>query len=101
MKRRRHTPEQIVRKLREADRLLGEGMELPEVCKVLEVSERHDYNHNRPHSALGMMTPGAFGLGYRTYLETLERLSPLDGAERGLAGTTTINNHQLSQQVDR
>ena len=31
MKRRRHTPEQIVRKLREADRLLGEGMELPEV----------------------------------------------------------------------
>ena len=39
MKRRRHTPEQIVRKLREADRLLGEGMELPEVCKTLEVSE--------------------------------------------------------------
>jgi putative transposase len=29
MKRRRHTPEQIVRKLREADRLLGEGQELP------------------------------------------------------------------------
>jgi putative transposase len=26
---RRHTPEQIARKLREADRLLGEGMELP------------------------------------------------------------------------
>ncbi len=31
MKRRRHTPEQIVRKLRGADRLLGEGMEPPEV----------------------------------------------------------------------
>jgi putative transposase len=39
MSRRRHTPEQIVRKLREADRLLGEGMELPEVWKHLEVSE--------------------------------------------------------------
>jgi len=39
MKSRRHTPEQVVRKLREADRLLGEGQELPEVCKVLEVSE--------------------------------------------------------------
>ena len=39
MKSRRHSPEQIVRKLREADRLLGEGTELPEVCKVLEVSE--------------------------------------------------------------
>ena len=39
MERRRHTPEQIVRKLREADRLLGEGMELAEVTKQLEVSE--------------------------------------------------------------
>jgi hypothetical protein len=39
MKNRRHTPEQIVRKLREADRLLGEGFELPDVLKELEVSE--------------------------------------------------------------
>src|SRR5450755_802091 len=39
MKRRRHTPEQIVRKLRKADRLLGEGQELPEMVKFLEVSE--------------------------------------------------------------
>ena len=39
MKQRRHTPEQIVRKLREADRLLGEGREGPEVAKALEVSE--------------------------------------------------------------
>ena len=39
MKRRRHTPEQIVRKLREADRMLAEGAELPEVAKSLEVSE--------------------------------------------------------------
>ncbi len=39
MKRRRHTPEQVVRKLREADRLLGEGQELPEVLKALEISE--------------------------------------------------------------
>ena len=39
MKRRRHTPEQIIRKLREADRLLAEGQDLPEVAKQLEVSE--------------------------------------------------------------
>jgi hypothetical protein len=39
VKRRRHTPEQIVRKLREADRLLGEGNDLAEVSKALEVSE--------------------------------------------------------------
>src|SRR5919198_3263110 len=39
MKRRRHTPEQVIRKLREADRLLGEGKTIPEVARVLEVSE--------------------------------------------------------------
>ena len=39
MKRRRHTPEQIVRKLREADRMLAHGAEVPEVAKALEVSE--------------------------------------------------------------
>ena len=43
MSRRRHTPEQVVRKLREADRLLGEGNELPEVVKQLEVSEQTYY----------------------------------------------------------
>ena len=39
VKRRRHTPEQIVRKLREADRLLAEGKDLEEVARHLEVSE--------------------------------------------------------------
>ena len=43
MSRRRHTPEQVVRKLREADRLLGEGTLLPEVFKALEVSEQTYY----------------------------------------------------------
>jgi hypothetical protein len=38
MKGRRHTPEQIVRKLREADRLLAEGSDLEAVCRQLEVS---------------------------------------------------------------
>ena len=39
MKRRRHTPEQVIRKLREAERMLGEGKTIPEVAKELEVSE--------------------------------------------------------------
>ena len=39
MKRRRHTPERIIRKLREADRLLAEGRQVPEVAKQLEISE--------------------------------------------------------------
>jgi putative transposase len=39
VKQRRHTPEQVIRKLREADRMLGEGRSIAEVAKALEVSE--------------------------------------------------------------
>jgi putative transposase len=39
-RRRRHTPEQIVRKLREADRLLNEGADVAAVARHLEVSEQ-------------------------------------------------------------
>jgi putative transposase len=38
MKGRRHSPEQTVRKLREADRLLAEGSDVDAVCWHLEVS---------------------------------------------------------------
>ncbi len=40
MQRRRHTPEQIIRKLREAERLLGEGKTIPEAAKELGISEQ-------------------------------------------------------------
>jgi putative transposase len=40
MARRRHTPEQVVRKLREADRLLAEGKDVEEVARHLQVSEQ-------------------------------------------------------------
>ena len=40
MKRSRHTPEQIIRKLREAERLLGEGETIPEAAKELGISEQ-------------------------------------------------------------
>jgi len=39
MKRHRHTPEQVIRKLREGERLLNEGKDLAEVLRHLEVSE--------------------------------------------------------------
>ena len=38
-KRRRHTPEQIIRKLAEGNMLLAAGQELDEVCRHLEVAE--------------------------------------------------------------
>ncbi len=39
MKRTRHTPEQVIRKLRDADRILAEGRGVAEVAKELGVSE--------------------------------------------------------------
>lgn len=38
MKRKRHTPEEIIKKLREAAALLAGGQKVEEVCKKLEVS---------------------------------------------------------------
>jgi transposase-like protein len=39
MKRRRHTPEQIVRLLAEGEKLLGEGKTIDEVARHLEITE--------------------------------------------------------------
>src|SRR5881227_3031993 len=40
MKGRRHTPGQVIRKLREAERMLGEGKTIPEAAKELGISEQ-------------------------------------------------------------
>jgi putative transposase len=40
MKRRRHTPEQVIRKLREAEKMLGEGKTIPEAARELGISEQ-------------------------------------------------------------
>ena len=40
MKRRRHTPEQIVRKLREAERMQADGADIATVARHLEISEQ-------------------------------------------------------------
>ncbi len=52
MKRRHHTPEQIVRKLREADWLLGEDRPVAEVCKHLEVTEQTYYQWRNQYGGM-------------------------------------------------
>ncbi len=39
MKRTRHTPEQIIRKLRQADAYVARGATIEEICRELGVSE--------------------------------------------------------------
>jgi transposase-like protein len=52
MKRRHHTPEQIVRKLREADRSFGEGSAMVAVCKHLEVTEQTYYRWRNQYGGM-------------------------------------------------
>jgi len=44
MKRKRHNPEQIIRKLRSAEQLLNQGQTVADVCRTLEVSAA-SYHH--------------------------------------------------------
>jgi transposase-like protein len=39
-RRKRHSPEQIIRKLRDADAMLAAGKTIGEVCQALETSEQ-------------------------------------------------------------
>jgi putative transposase len=41
--RKRHSPEQVVRKLATADRMLGEGKDVADVCRELAISEQTFY----------------------------------------------------------
>ena len=78
-------------------------------ARVLIEDWRQDYNHHRPHSALGMMSPAQFALGWRTAHEAAARASADLRSPYGLApvhagAATTLQSpsiHQLSQQVDR
>jgi putative transposase len=57
MKRHRHTPEQAVRKLQEGERMLGEGKDMTEVLRQLEIAES-TWNRWRNQYG-GMNTNGA------------------------------------------
>src|SRR4051812_4864237 len=52
MKRRRHTPEQIVRKLRTADALLAEGKEVAGVARGLEIREQTNHRWRNEYGGM-------------------------------------------------
>ena len=51
-KQRKHTPEQIVRKLHEADRLLANGGDVASVARALEVTETTYYRWRNQYGGL-------------------------------------------------
>ena len=49
MRRKRHSPEQVIRKLREAESSLSAGKSVEEVCKALGVSEQTYFRWKRQY----------------------------------------------------
>ena len=49
---KKHSGPQIVAKLREADRLLGQGKTIPEICKELEVTDATYYRWRQKYGGM-------------------------------------------------
>ncbi len=52
MKRKRHTPQQVVRKLQEAQAALAAGREIAAVCQMLGISEQTYYRWKKKYGGM-------------------------------------------------
>jgi transposase-like protein len=52
MPKKRHTPEQIINKLREAEVLLSKGMKVPEVVRKIEGTEQTYYRWRKEYGGV-------------------------------------------------
>ena len=52
MPQKRHAVDQIVAKLRKADVELGKGKKVPEVCKLLEITEQTYYRWRQKYGGM-------------------------------------------------
>ncbi len=52
MKSNRHTTEQIIAKLRRADVELGKGKKIPEICKLLEITDQTYYRWRQKYGGM-------------------------------------------------
>ncbi len=61
MPRKRHTAEQIISKLREAEVGLASGHTVPEVCRTLGIAEQTYYRWRKEYGGLkvGCIAPGS------------------------------------------
>jgi len=77
MKQRHHSPEQIIRKLAEGDKMLNEGHDIAEVCRHLAIAKSTWHRWRAQYM-------GAFGCGQRArrQAQAQQRLVCLLGADR-------------------
>ncbi len=88
-KRKRHTPEQVIAKLREAEAMLASGKAIAQVCQHLEVSE---VTYHRWKAQFGGMKSDA-----------VKRLKDLEEENRRLkraVADLTLDKQILKEAVD-
>jgi len=86
MKRRRHTPEQVIRKLREAERLIGEGKTIPEAARAIEISEQ---TYHRWRNQYGGMKA--------TDAKRLKELERENGRLKAIVADQALENRALKE----
>ena len=89
MKGKKHNPEQIIKKLREADAMMSGGKTIGQVCQSLEVSEQTFHRWRNQYG--GMKSSGA------KRLKELEQHSALRDGSRGCWPTRTLTTTSSSQ----
>ncbi len=86
MKGRKHTAEQVIRKLREGERLAAEGKNVAEVARELEISEQ-TYSRWRNQYG-GMKADDA---------KELRRLKDENGRLKRVVADLTLDNQMLKE----
>ena len=87
MKQKRHTVDQIIAKLRRADVEIGQGKKVPEVCRLLEITEQTYYRWRQKY---GGMQP-----------EMAKELKALQkgGVQNLYTGNVSIGRHDLQLKI--
>ena len=89
MARRRHTAEQIITKLREAEVALAQGQSVAQVCKRLEVAEQTYYRWRKEYG--GMQVAQA---------KRLKQLEGEDARLRRAVADLTVANQILQEAAE-
>ena len=89
MKGKKHTPEQIVRKLREAEAALATGRTIGQICQGLSISEQTFY---RWRSQYGGMTTDE--------LKRLKELEQENGRLKKLVADLSLDNAMLKEVAE-
>jgi putative transposase len=86
MARKKHTAEEIITKLREADVLTGRGQSMAEACRALSISEQTYYKWRKQYGGLQVDQAKRF-----------KQLEQENGQLRKLVANLSIDNEILKE----